>query len=228
MAVLLASFFFQMGVLSSGFFHSGTPNGVSVENDCMLRRLALEYGQKLAPQKGTFRSLFDALQLSACGMTPPPTIDGWQPPDLQEIQSDRVFHVVAGSVPFVGSSHSSWFPSLNAAVHAYHASPSPTTILLHEGTHFLTDTIFIRNGFHRLTFQNAPGERAEISGGINLTTVWKPSIVCEGCFEVDLSGQAPKGIRGLRRNGVREIRARYPVGLNFKFWHTPNKKYPWC
>jgi hypothetical protein len=58
-----------------------------------------------------------------------------------------------------------------------------------------------------LTIRNANGEHATISGGVNLTTAWTPSTACKGCFKAKLAGQI-KEIKGLRRAGVREIRAR--------------------
>ena len=48
-----------------------------------------------------------------------------------------------------------------------------------------------------------------MSGGKNLTTSWTASTACEGCFEADLSGQVEQ-VPGLRRNDIREIRARFP------------------
>lgn len=50
--------------------------------DCAARELAYEYGQKLMPQRGSFRTLFDSLQLQACNHTPPATFDTWTPPTL--------------------------------------------------------------------------------------------------------------------------------------------------
>ena len=60
-----------------------------------------------------------------------------------------------------------------------------------------------------LTLRNAAGERAVLSGGKPLTPSWKPSTACAGCYEASLKGQVTN-VPGLRKDGVREIRARYP------------------
>ena len=51
----------------ASFVHSGTPAGVPPDSDCAIRNLAYEYGKKLMPERGDFKSLFDALQLEVCG-----------------------------------------------------------------------------------------------------------------------------------------------------------------
>lgn len=84
----------------------------------------------------------------------------------------------------------------------------PVHVILKGGTHFVEDTIQIGSGDSHLTIRNANGEHAVVSGGINLTTAWTPSTACKGCYEAKLAGQI-KEIKGLRRGGVREIRARY-------------------
>ena len=51
--------------------------------DCKARELAWQYGKQLAPQRGSFKSLFDALQLGGCPIpNPPAEDDSWQAPTL--------------------------------------------------------------------------------------------------------------------------------------------------
>ena len=83
--------------------------------------------------------------------------------------------------------------------------PKPLTIALKEGVHFLAHPVQLGSADSGLTIRNQPGERAELSGGVNLTTRWKPSTVCTGCWEASLQGQVTN-VLGLRRDGVREIR----------------------
>ena len=51
--------------------NSGTPPFVPPSADCALRKLAWEYGQHLKPDKHSFATLFDALQLDACHVPRP-------------------------------------------------------------------------------------------------------------------------------------------------------------
>ena len=112
-----------------------------------------------------------------------------------------------------------------AASRAHRRANTHVHIVLESGTHFLAETIHLTARDSHLTIRDAAGAGgkttgpsttasagtgAVVSGGINLTTHWKPSSRCAGCFEASLRGQLVGGLLGLRRNGVREIRARYP------------------
>ena len=65
-----------------------------------------------------------------------------------------------------------------------------------------------------LHIRNYPQERATVSGGTPLQPMWRPSAQCRSCtaqcscFEAELPELAQ--LPGLRLDGVREIRARYP------------------
>ena len=49
----------------------GTPGGIPPETDCNLRRFVWEAGKKLMPRRGSFKTLFDSMQLEACGIEGP-------------------------------------------------------------------------------------------------------------------------------------------------------------
>ena len=61
-------------VITTGVVQSspetGKPPGATVGFDCAVRELAYDYARKLRPDKGTFREVHDALQLSTCGVAP--------------------------------------------------------------------------------------------------------------------------------------------------------------
>lgn len=206
--------------------HSGTPSGIDPNTDCAIRKFAWEYGRKLQPSRGEFKSLYDALQLGACGVPTPTVEDSWSPPAshpalaevgalLYTVDPRGGDDALAAADPHQGLRTSTTaFRTVAAAVAATRGRADPATtpaeVVLKGGEHYLDDTISLTATDSHLTIRNAEGEAAVVSGGQNLTTVWKPSTRCKGCFEADLSGQGVRSIRGLRRNGVREIRARYP------------------
>ena len=187
--------------------HSGTPDGVLTDTDCAIRRAAFDYGKRLQPQKGAFAALYDALQLSSCGVPAPAAADVWLPLGEPLPSEQRVLYVAASGVaPREGD-----YPTLAAAVAASRRLIKPLTIALRQGTHFLLSGAILLNALDSgLTIRNFPGERAVLSGGRPISPLWKPSAVCgDGCFEASLSGQVSE-VPGLRRDGEREIRARYP------------------
>eukprot|EP01048_Picozoa_sp_COSAG05_P005358 COSAG05_NODE_316_length_11576_cov_16.975342_1_plen_317_part_00 len=197
------------------FTFSGS-DSIPQATDCAVRAAAWAYGKKLQPTKGAFRALFDALQLGACGVAPPPPGlgDEWAPPVAAEGGKGpggggRTLFVLPSSASRQVPLATDTFSSVEQAVTASRALAKPLTIALREGLHFMGAPLQLGPADSGLTIRNADNERAVLSGGVNLTTAWKPSTACSGCWEASLKGQVTN-VPGLRRNGVREIRARYP------------------
>jgi hypothetical protein len=196
-----------------GMVFSGTPSGVPAATDCAIRQLAWEYGRKLQPARGGFQTLYDALQLGACNVTRPPAaaeLDEIFAPlaePIPRVSGQRVLFVDTAAHADDGAAGT--YATLAGAVAASRGLPKPLTIALRAGTHHLPRTVDLTAADSGLTIRNAPGERAEVSGGRNLTTKWRPSSRCKGCWEASLKGQVTN-VPGLRRDGVREIRARFP------------------
>ena len=197
------------------FTFSGS-DSIPQATDCAVRAAAWAYGKKLQPTKGAFRALFDALQLDACGVAPPPPGlgDEWAPPVAAEGGKGpggggRTLFVLPSSASRQVPLATDTFSSVEQAVTASRALAKPLTIALREGLHFMGAPLQLGPADSGLTIRNADNERAVLSGGVNLTTAWKPSTACSGCWEASLKGQVTN-VPGLRRNGVREIRARYP------------------
>ena len=66
--------------VAAAFVDPGTPDGVPESFDCSLRKLAYEFGQSLRPDRGSFLSLFEALQLQFCDEPTPADADAYVPP----------------------------------------------------------------------------------------------------------------------------------------------------
>jgi hypothetical protein len=142
---------------------------------------------------GEFRRLFDALQLEACGVTPPTPLlgDEWAPPPAvpgssSSSSAGRTLFVVPSSAARRSTLAAETFGSIEAAVRASRALAKPLTIALREGVHFLAGPVQLGPADSGLTIRNAGGERAVVSGGVNLTTAWIPSAACTGCWEASL------------------------------------------
>jgi hypothetical protein len=164
--------------VSGAMRNSGTPGGVPASTDCALRKLALEYGRSLAPARGDFRSLFDALQLQECGVETPKTRDEWTPPNYTaHSNSDASIYVDAntGSDTTGDGSKDRPLLSIEAALVAARSLHSPQkTILLRAGTFYLAKALKVLPGDSNLTIQNFNGERAVVSGGVAFKPVFKP------------------------------------------------------
>ena len=66
------------------------------EYDCAFRKAAYEYGIKLRPDRGSFRTLFEALQLQWCNMTTPSEMDHYTPPKYATPTTGTVVFVAPG------------------------------------------------------------------------------------------------------------------------------------
>lgn len=195
--------------------HTGGYPLMPGSTDCAIRQAAYAYGKKLQPQKGGFKDLFDALQLgNGCGLPSPPAQAGdeWSPPPAQPVASgERVLFVEPWKPTSAPGEklQTGTFSTVAGAVAASRSMRKPLTIALREGTHFVSQTIQLGPADSGLTLRNADGARAVLSGGKPLSPAWAPSRACAGCFEASLKGQVTS-VPGLRKDGVREIRARYP------------------
>lgn len=89
----------------------------------------------------------------------------------------------------------------------------PVSVVLREGTHYLTQTLVIRErpeGNHRIDFRAAPGERPTISGAARLDLAWKK---LDG--EIHVAHVRSHGIDSFDQlfvDGQRQVRARFPNG----------------
>lgn len=171
-----------ISISNAALIHSGTPDGIPEKTDCALRQFAWEYGKKLKPDRGEFRTLFDALQLGACGVPEPSTNDEFRPPsrhpDLP--QNAMVLHVdpkPGDDDDLAAQSGLAPLRSISAAVKASRnrTADTPAHVVLHGGVHYLTETIELTALDSRLTIRNAEKESATVSGGVNLTTNWVES-----------------------------------------------------
>eukprot|EP01047_Picozoa_sp_COSAG01_P017810 COSAG01_NODE_951_length_12498_cov_30.544018_6_plen_809_part_00 len=210
---------FQPGLFSDAnatMVNSGTPRGVPADADCAVRELAYAFGKSLKPGRGGFRTLYDALQLGACGVPVPTARPEWVPPSSSQtaLSHSSTLYVApvgassAANEPPTGSAERP-FQSVADAVERSRSMTKPVDILLRQGTHAVASTVELGPDDSGIRIANCPGEAAELSGAVPLYPQWKSSSVCgKGCFEAALPSIS--SILGLRRNGIREIRARWP------------------
>ena len=216
--------------------HTGTPAGIAPATDCALRHFAYSFGLKqLLFNSNTSSSLLaelsDALQLGACPgkanhYLPDRDATGTNGGIIWNAAQGHVWRAyvdvthgndtsAAGATVGLATSPRTDFKTIHAAVVASRSRPAGTAaeIVLKSGVHHLHSTINLSANDSNLTIVSGDvGDKDTtiISGGVALKTDWEPSARCKGCFQADLSGQGLQSIAGLRRNGIREIRARYP------------------
>ena len=103
------------------------------------------------------------------------------------------------------------FKTIAAAVAA---SKAGGTIALRAGVHH-TDMVSLTTKHNGLTIQNYNGEAATVSGGVPINVKpsdWKRDPRMKGRWVVDLKGSGITEITGMRIDGNRSIRAKYPNG----------------
>ena len=105
--------------------------------DCEWRRHAWEFAKKTLPQRGQFRTAFDALQLAKCQGAPDPLppVDRYRSPKLPTPPGRAWFVDPAAPAAGGDGSKSAPFSTLAAGVAAAAAVPGPKALLLRAGTH---------------------------------------------------------------------------------------------
>ena len=174
----------------------GVPASVPAEYDCAIRRAAWAYGRRTLPailQRGSFNSLFDALQLQACDehrpaqdrhaggddFAPVPDALPTDQPVLlvePELASLRPAQQASPNAEISRQERERTFATLHDAVAASRqlrrtrglAAGAPVTIALRGGTHFLRRTLHLGPIDSGLTLRSYPAEAATLSGGVPL------------------------------------------------------------
>jgi|EP01046_Picozoa_sp_COSAG06_P042502 hypothetical protein len=195
---------------SGKMINGGTPAGVPATFDCKARSAAYEYGKYLLPERGEFRTLFEALQLQECGLTTPTEMDEFKAPSFPA-PAGSIYVSPTGSDSAAGTAAA---PLKTIAAAVAKAKGAKATVVLKAGTYH-TDTVQIGKEHSGLTIQNAAGEAVTVSGGVPLTVAasdWKADPLMKGRMVADLKGKGIEEITGLRLDGQRSIRAKYPNG----------------
>ena len=197
---------------SGNMTHSGSPTyGVPPTFDCKARFAAWEYGKHLLPKRGDFRTLFEALQLHDCNLETPKEMDVFTP-ERFPTPFDAVFADATKGED--GNKGTEAAPVKTIAKAVALATGANATVVLRAGTYH-TDTVQISTMHSGLTIQNYNGESVTVSGGVPLRipkTTWVADPLMKGRYVTDLAGMGIKEITGMRRNGQRSIRAKYPNG----------------
>ena len=128
--------------------------------------------------------------------------------------SSTAFYVdaIKGSDSNSGSESSPFKTILKAVSASRSIGPASCTIVLREGTFYLSETVQLGAEDSGLSIQNYPGEEVWVSGGKVLTPNWevynttKPANI----YKADMSGAGLSSVTGLRVNTKRAIRARFP------------------
>ena len=147
--------------------------------DCAMRKLAYKYGKQLIPRKGEFESLYYALDLNDPDC-PGVVLNGSDHSKTSSIANPlpeglKFFvHPISGHDSNPGTIKSP-FRTIQAALdRAALVNPTPA-VVLRQGVHYIADTLVLtpeHSGLHLLGY---PGEKATVSGGVELTDLsWKP------------------------------------------------------
>jgi hypothetical protein len=190
--------------------------GVSRSYDCAVRKHAWEFAQRTLPWRGTFKTVFDALQLSRCGLVPPAAEDVYVAPRFATPTSGAVIFVDANNTGAHrgDGSKAKPFPTLRAAVVAAEGKPA-ATIVLRAGLHY-TEGVVLTVLHSGLTIQNFEGENAIVSGAVPVPVKerWSLHNAATNTWRLDLGDwqDMPAETFGMRVGAKRATRARFPNG----------------
>ena len=210
---------------------SAAPTAPQAQYECAARSLMLEYAARVQPWRplATFAQLADALNagdghpdgcdVSAAFLAPrgsetaPRMVAPAAPPAPRD--GATIYVSPLGDDAAGDGSQAAPFATPARALRASRAAPpgGRNTILLRGGTYFLAETLVLTAQDSGLTLQGAPGEEAWLSGALPLANVtWRAVNVSppSNLWSADLSALGVSSAPGLRLNGERLVRARFP------------------
>ena len=202
--------------------------------ECYLRQLAVEYAARVQPFRplATFSQLADALAAGdqshgadcdvhgALRFAPEsaaraPRLLARPPAPRRVADGATIFVSPGGSDSSGDGSEDAPFASPARALQASRAAPSggPNTIILRQGVYFVPTALVLTPQDSGLTIQSMPGEEAWLSGAQPLVNVsWRAVNITppSNLWAASLAGLGVASAPGLRINGERLIRARFP------------------
>jgi len=197
-----------------------SPINIDSSIDCAIRNLAYQYAQKLLPQYGQFRAVYDALQLHNCNIS----LSSGKLYEVRPFHYQSYNEGVEIFVDVINGDDSNNgdithpLKSIKEALKMFRSQVvnSSTTIYLRKGTYYLEETIRLSVADSGLTLAGYKDEAPIISGGKLYSFKWKSyqSKLHSDLkiFMADLSQQSPVAFSQLFIKGRRAVRARYPNG----------------
>ena len=158
-----------------------SPLNVDHKLDCAIKELALEFARKLQPQRGSFQSVYDALQLQNCNISiKSGQTFAYKPSSFGPSIPTRDGSVLVYADSANGDDSNPGtlvepVRTLQRAVELTRGVPTGTSkwIYLRAGTFYLADTIRLGSEDSFLTLASYRGEEAVISGGKEYSFEWK-------------------------------------------------------
>ena len=162
--------------------------------DCAMRQAAYSYGKHLLPRKGSFESLYYALNLndpscptalsSAESLAAPASSPRLS---VAGLPGDTIFVSPDGdddSSGTLGAPLRNIAHAVDVACAADRRSKHPT-VVLRGGTHFVQESIVLTARHSHLQLISYPGEKAVVSGGKRLKVAWEKYKVGPGKWQVE-------------------------------------------
>jgi hypothetical protein len=178
-----------------------------------MRKHAWEFGKATLPQRGGFKTAYEALQLEACGAPVPEEYDEFKPPTFAVPSTGKVIYVSASAGLGGDGTKARPFHTLEVAVTSA-TVPGPKTIVLKAGTYYTTG-VLLTTAHSNLTIQNEDGGAVVISGAIPVLSSkekWSVHDATTNTWKLDTKGQRLPTEYGMRVGTRRAIRAKYPNG----------------
>ena len=179
--------------------------------DCSMRKLAYKYGKMQIPRKGAFKSLWYALDLNSPNCSVPLAADSTDAqPAAVPLKSLPAIDIQGAVLVLPGQDLQAAIDKACLRAKASLGNKKPT-VLLREGTHYLSEQLVLGPEHSGLTLASYPGEDAVVSGGVPLDVKWSSFNTKNGSniWVSDVQGQVDEMV-GLQLNGQRATRARFP------------------
>lgn len=169
---------------------TGSPLNVDPTLDCAISELAWEFAKKLLPQRGGFKSAYDALRLSDCGVSLESgrryVLNPFRYPSEMGTDAVKIYVATNGSDTNPGTLDDP-VQTLRKAVEIYRSnSGSGGVIYVRGGTYYLTETLELGPPDSNLIITGYKDEKVVISGGKQYNLSWNEIVPNE--IGLDMNG----------------------------------------
>eukprot|EP00755_Sulcionema_specki_P008788 Sspe_Gene.41907::Locus_20289_Transcript_1_1_Confidence_1.000_Length_2420::g.41907::m.41907 len=191
------------------------PAGIPPSFDCSMRKATLGFAQRLLPQYGSFAEAFDALELSTrCNMTRPTAGQTPRATSSAAIADVPAWYVdsVRGDDERGTGGVASPLRTIQEGVRRAGMGGSHRQVVVRGGVY---REVVVIKGVANLTVRSYPGEEVWVSGAVPVRNISWEKVREEGgvaVYRAVIPSEAAGLNKGMRVNGRRAVRARYPNG----------------
>ena len=176
---------------------------------CAYKAAAFQYAQQLTQRSDWLQRVHDSLELDAMCQQGQPEGDKASRTAVPAPAAGAIYVDCVHGQPGAPGTEQQPVDSVQAGVQLSRSSGA-RTVVVRQGTCFLSAPVQLDTRDHGLTIQSMPGEQAVLSGAVQLQPAWQPAPGLPNVLVAQLESTTPYFTTLYDSHGSMLSRARYP------------------